>query len=381
MLELMEKKVLFIKFRDMAKDRSYKINKKQNESINKFLLAVRKTFSTMDSRTIWPANGPQLESYFADVIAMDMFKKFKDDPNKFHKSLNKINVFALYTSLCNAEISGLKVEKEYEGSPTTQDIIDFYLFFFDILEKKVGTDIFCLNDKHRILSESQVEKIKMDLLQVDHADLEIKKEIAKLILALESLIWALYYDLFPCAGSERHGPYSVEKENVILVRDYFNIDPSEIWPIDNKYSSIKIFLKYPKNTDIKINLNNQIRSSKPLRNELISFLIYVDGEKVTSLSEIRSLFQYFSGLVEKQAKRVNTLPPIKIMEKGAEIYYYRYKNLYKDHKEDWHPPRQIYNRIDGFRLRFWNYYKANKDKKKPASYYAKILDPRNDFVD
>ena len=371
---------LFIKFRKMIKNQSYKISKKQNKNIDEFLLAVRKAFSTMDNRTIWPANGPQLESYFADVIAMDMFKKFKNNPNKFHKVLNKINVFTLYSSLCNAEISGLKVRKEYEGFPITQDIIDFYLFFFDILEKKVGADIFCLNNKHRILSKSQIEKIKMDLLQIDCEDLETKKEIAKLILTLESLIWTLYYDLFPCAGSERHGPYSIEKENVILIRDYFNLNPNEIWPINNKYPSIKIFLKYPKDTNIKINFNNQIKSSKSLRDELISFSIYVDEKKVTSLPEIRSLFQYLSGLVEKQAKVVNMLPPLEIIKKGTEIYYYRYKDLYKEYREDWRPPKQIYNRIDGFRLRFWNYYKANKNKKKPASYYTRILDPRNDFT-
>ncbi len=365
----------------MIEKQSYKISKKQNENINKFILAVRKAFSTMDNRTILPANGPQLESYFADIIAINMFKKFKNNPNKFQKALNKINTFTLYTSLCNAEISGLKVKKEYDDFPVTQDIIDFYLFFFDILEKKVGADIFCLNDKHRILSKRQIEKIRMDLLQIGPGDLEIKKEIAKLILATESLVWILYYDLFPCAGSERHGPYTVEKENVILVRDYFNLNPNEIWPINNKYSSIRIILKYPKNTNIKINFNNQIKSSKSLRDELISFSIYVDKKRVTSLPEIRLLFQYLSGLVEEQAKRVNLLPPLEIIKKGAEIYYYRYKNLYKDYKEDWRPPRQIYNRIDGFRLRFWNYYKDNKNKKKPASYYAKIVDPRNDFIE
>lgn len=377
----MAKKALFIKFRDMIKNLSFKISKKQNKNIDKFVLAVKKAFSTMDNRTIWPANGPQLESYFADIIAMDMLEKFKNNPNKLRKSLNKINTFTLYGSLCNAEISGLKVKKEYDGFPVAQDIIDFYLFFFDILEKKAGADIFCINDKHRILSKRQVEKIKMDLLKIDYEDLEIKKEIAKLILAIESLIWTLYYDLFPCAGSERHGPYLVEKENVILIRDYFNLNPNEIWPISNKYSSIRIVLKYPKDTNIKINFNNQIKSSKSLRDKLISFSIYVDEKKVTTLSEVRSLFQYFSGLAEKQAKTVNTLPPLEIIKKGAEIYYYRYRNLYKDYKEDCHPPKQVYNRIDGFRLRFWNYYKVNKNKKKPASYYARILDPRNDFTD
>ncbi|MCK5412777.1 MAG: hypothetical protein KAI57_00185 [Candidatus Pacebacteria bacterium] len=365
----------------MAKNQFYKITQKQNKNIDKFVLAVRKAFSTMDNRTIWPANGPQLESYFADIIAMDIFEKFKKNPNKLRKSLNRINIFTLYSSLCNAEISGLKVEKEFDNFLTTQDIIDFYLFLFDGLNKRTGEDIYCLNDRHRILSKRQIEKIKIDLLQIDYDNLEIKKEIAKLILTVESLVWTLYYDLFPCAGSERHGPYSVEKGNVILIRDYFNLNPNEIWTIKNKYSSVRIVLKYPNNANIKINFNNQIKSSKPLKEELISFSIYVDEKKITSLSEIRSLFQYFSNLVEKQAKVVNTLPPLEIIKKGAEIYYYRYKNLYKDYKEDWHPPKQVYNRIDGFRLRFWNYYKDDKNKKRPASYYAKILDPRNDFIE
>ena len=347
--------------------------------LNKFLLSIEQCYSDMDAaRTPWPANAPQMESYFCDIIATKIFDKFKENPKKCEEALSALSAFALYSALHHGEIVGLKVGKVFDNHPKNQeDILNFTFFVFKIIKNKIRDDIFCLDGTHKILTKREIEKTRE---RTEIKDQKTKKTIANLIVSLESLIWALYFDFSVCAGSEKHGPYPIGKKNVILVRNYFDLSPKKIWSINNKYPSVKMYLKYPKNIGIKINSNNQIKSSKSLGNELISFSIYVGEKKITSLSEIRSLSQYFSRLAKKQAEKVNALPPLKIIKKGAEIYYYRYKSFFEYYKEDWQPPQRVYDRINSLKLKWWRYYQNKENKKFPPKHYVKLLDPRNDFI-
>ena len=218
------------------------------------------------------------------------------------------------------------------------------------------------------------ELIFLILIQI----LTIKKEIGNLIVSLDSLIWSLYFDPYRSAGSEIHGPYLVGNY-YILIRDYFDLNPQEIWPIKNKYSSIKMYLKYPKDTGIKINFIDQVNSAKPLGKELVSFSILVDGKKITSLEDINSLCSYFSILTEHQSKKVNQLTPQEIIKKGAQIYYYSNRNFFNYYKEDWRPSKEVFDRIDDWGLKFWNQYKNSE--KVSVNFFMKLFDPRNDFIE
>ena len=371
----MARKELFMKFKN-------KKTYSKDNIIDKFLLAIKQTYSDMDiSRTSWPAAAPQIESYFSDIIAVTIFKKFKENPKKCEKALNTLSVFTLYASLYHTEIIGLKVSRIFENYPASKkDIIDFTLFIFNIIKKRIQGELFCLDQTHKILPKKEIKKLEKKLKWTKVKNQAIKKEISILTVSLESLIWSLYFDSFTCAGCERQGPYFTNHNKIILIRDYLNLDPKEIWPIKNKYQSIKMYLQYPQNTGVELDYANHIKSFKPLRDELISFSIITDKEQITTASEINSLSKYFSRLAKNQAKRVNELSPLEIIKKGAEIYYYRYKNFFDYYKEDWRPPQQVYNRIDNLKLKWWNYYKKDKREKKSPAYYVKLFDPRNNFI-
>ncbi len=362
----------------------FKIKKasSKNGTINKFLSAIKSTYSDMDiSRTSWPATAPQLEAYFSDIIATTIFKKYKENSKKCEEALNTLSVFTLYASLYHTEIIGLKVSKIFNNYPKDQkDIIDFVLFIFNVIKKRIQGELFCLDKTHKILTEKEVKILEKKLKWTEIKKKEIKKEISILIVSLESLIWSLYFDSFTCAGCERQGPYFANNNEVILIRNYFNLNPKEIWPIKNKYQSVKMHLKYSQGINIQLDYANHIKSSNSLQDKLISFSIIADKKQIATLSEICSLSKYFSHLAKEQAERINRLSPLRIIKKGAEIYYYRYKNFFDYYKEDWRPPQQVYDRINGLRLKWWNYYKSDKDKKKSPEYYVKLFDPRNNFI-
>jgi hypothetical protein len=358
-----------------------KLKSREKELLKKFLLAIKGCFSTMEESTFWPANAAQIEAYFSDIIALDLFGKFKENPQKFKEALNTLRAFTLYASLYHTEIVGLKVTHLYYGYPKNRrEIVDFVFSFFDVIESKVKNGLFCLDGTHRILSKEEVERIDKGERWVEAKNSTIKKEIANLIASLENLVWAFYFDPFVCAGREIHGPYPISKNEVILVRDYFNLNPKEIWEIKNKYQSIKMYLKYPKSLNIKLDYANHLKSSKPLGDNLLSFSIKVEGKQLSSLTQIHSLSKYFLYLGEKQADKVNTLSPLEILKKGAEIYYYRYKNFFEYYKEDWHPPSAVYERINKLKLKWWNIFKSDLRKRKSPQFYVKLFDPRNNFI-
>lgn len=354
----------------------------RNDILNNFFDGIKLAFSNMDvSRTAWPANAQQIEAYFSDIISITIFNKFKENPEKCRQALKQLGAFTLYASLYHTEIVGLKVGKIFEHYPKTRkDILDFVFFLFEIIEEKIQNKLFCLDKKHQILTENQVIKIEKNLKIIKFNNPKIKKEISILIISLENLIWALYFDLFSCAGNEKHGHYSITDDNVILVREYFNLNPREIWNIKNKYKSVKIYLKYPKNTNIQLDCANHINYSNSLQNKLISFSILVDGKQIKTISEIRFLSKYFLSLAEKQVRIINKLPPLKIIKKGAEIYYYRYKDFFNFYNENWRPPQQVYDRINNLKLKWWDYYKKDKNDKKTPEYYIKLFNPKNNFI-
>jgi hypothetical protein len=360
---------------------SMKLKNKERQLIKKFLLAINNCFSTIDERTFWPANAAQIEAYFSDIIALDLFCKFKENPQNFKKALSRLSCFSLYESLYHKEIIGLKVNRIYLDCPKNKkDIINFVMSFFEVIKSKVKGEIFCLDGTHRLLTNTEVKEIEKNKRWMKAENYKTKRLISNFISCLENLVWAFYFDIFVSTGREIHGPYFINKNEVILVRDYYNLNPKEIWGIDNKYQSLKIFLKYPKECNIQLNYANQVKSSKPLGENLISFSIEVNRKPVKDLHEIFLLFKYFLRLGEKQANKVNKLSPLEIVKKGAEIYYYRYKELYKFYKEDWRPPRVVYQRINTLKLKWLDYFKSDNYKRKEPRFYVNLLDPTNNFI-
>ena len=363
----------------MFNGKLFRTSKRKNEIINNFLLANKNCISTMDTRTVWPANVSQIEACFSDIYSKIFFEKFKSDPKEFEKALNTLRVFAIHNMLHHSKVAGLKVLKKFEDYSITQkEIVDFIVFMLNVASKRLKGKPFCLNGDYRILDNKEIKEINKNLIWTKSSDLAIKKEVGNLVVSLDSLIWSLYFDPYRSAGSEIHGPYSVGNY-YILIRDYFDLNPQEIWPIKNKHSSVRMYLKYPKDVGIKINFIDQVNSFKSLGKELISFSILVDDKNIVSLSKINSLFKYFSVLTKDQSQKVNKLSPSEIITKGAEIYYYASKDFFKYYQEDWRPSQEVYNRIDNLGLKFWNQYKNSE--KVSADFFMKLFDPRNDFIE
>jgi len=143
----------------MINNKSFKISKKKNEIIDNFLLANKNCISTIDIRTVWPANVSQIEAYFSDIFSKIFFEKFKNNPKEFEKALDTLRMFAIHNMLHHSKIAGLKVLKKFENYPITQkEIVDFIVFMLNVAKKKSKGKMFCLNEDYRILDNKEIKK-------------------------------------------------------------------------------------------------------------------------------------------------------------------------------------------------------------------------------
>ncbi len=355
-----------------------------NNEIDDFLRAIEEIFAGMDPKTFWPLNGGQTDSYFDVDEALDMYYRL----NKLKEKLSIKEIADLMPPadiirlfLEHNAIIGLKVAKKLNIANLTQEqIIDYTLFLFQILKQKVKGDIFCLDGKNILLGKEETKEILFKTNWNKPLNKEENRQIASLIVTANNLCYTLFYDEFMAGGFYIHGPYNASevfgKETILLIREYHNLKPIEIWPdLQIPYKTLRILGIY-KNTDIKINFANHPTTTIPLPDKLIAYKVYLDDKEIT-IKYIESLMELFDHITSKQTKKINALSDLDKVRKGAEIAFYLFKKLRESMGDNWKPPVTVEATIQKFGDRF---IKQFQYKEKPSlEHWKKIFDPRNNY--
>lgn len=347
----------------------------KDKRIDRLLDSIEQAFSGIDSTTVWPCCVPQIEAYYGDIIAVDLFERFLKDRNKFKKALSRVKVDTLRTSLYSCSILGLKVARKYEGYKLSdEDFVDFVLTFCDAIKDQVLSDEFCADGKNFTLKAKEVRQIlkKKDWQKAEGE--ELQREIAAFNVGTESLAWTLYFDAYRSGGMYLHGPYEVPN-GLLIIRDFYDLNPP-FWKINNEFPTLQTLLIYERDIRVKIDFMDHIFYEKPVVRKLRQFAI-IANKSLKTEQEIENLENYYSHLCQRQVRAVESLKPIEIIKKGAEIYYYLFKDFFELYGENWHSPKRFYERVDEVGLKYWQRYSTIKAQ--PASYFRKLYDPRNDF--
>lgn len=358
-------------------------NSKQNREqvIEKLLDCLEQIHKGMDVRTFWPCNSPQIEAYFSDIISTSFYEKFKADKSEFIRAIEKLPVGALRSFLFSSGIIGLKAAKKFEEySISTSEVVNFVACVTGIIKDKVYSDEFCLDGHNRILSDAEIAEIIEETDWQTARTERTKRRIIGLTMTAQSLAWALYFDMYFYGHISLHGPYSLDDE-ILLIWDFFDLKPP-IWKkFKNEYPKIRICLRYGGDIKIKIDMAEHMTSG-PIFEKLM-FYDARSGERVIeSFRDLEELRVYYQKLAREQVKRVKSLKPLEIVKKGAELFYYQFRQFFSHYGEDWYPPAKVYQRIGKLGLKYWNRYKLGKDApRRPASYFKKLYDPRNNFVE
>ncbi|GEM_PF-2315909 len=337
---------------------------------SEFLDSVENAVKNTDRATFWPGGGAQIAGSFIENDALELHNlllqvqqrvtaheaaKFVYNPSVIRYVLAGNYVIGLKLLIRNKKLTLNQAEKSLD-------------FFIELLGEKMADDPFCVAGRNYWFSKKQTEEI-LQKKKFEVATESAARVVSKAIIALNSLVWSLYYDIYIAAGCEFHGPYDVNYKNQkfqLVIRDYFDLKPFDIWPDiqDYPFRSVTLYLLYSK-TDIAVDFYMHDTSSKPLRPNLKFFYAEArdSNQKTVQIKprELNRLIQTTIGFVDRQTKKINEMSiPEKILS-GANICYYQLKDLKTAFNCDWHPTPETIFQIKKRGITVWNKYVQKND--------------------
>jgi hypothetical protein len=214
-----------------------------------------------------------------------------------------------------------------------------------IVEKEKSGNIFNENKRNIILDSDELSKL-IDGLSFTKTD----RENARLIQRLCGMLWAYSESPFFVAhdiGMEEHGLYDYKGKN-IMIRDFFNLRPTELWSECEKFpfNEIRIICTYSKDFQIDFDIfSNTYPNKGNVIEDLEEFYIEADGKSL-EIDEIDGILESSSRIMESISKKIETMSMVDIAKKYADVYWYRKRPLRDALNKSWAPGEHIYELID-----------------------------------
>ncbi|OGG09176.1 hypothetical protein A2154_02810 [Candidatus Gottesmanbacteria bacterium RBG_16_43_7] len=351
-------------------------------TFDEFLDSIQKAHAGMDITVCWPAHPGQIEAAVSDLTAMRAFVKYKTNRTRFLNGMNSVPVDSIRSYLYQAGLIGLKVARLLPDLGHTDvsvtESIEFVLDLISNIKERVFSDPLCRDGRNIIYTPEQIESwlSRGTVSNLTGAD---KLEIAGLNITAESLSWALFYDMYRSGGFRMSGPY-ITPIGTVLVRENIDLAPP-FWPFTYKYKYLREILVYEDDIEVENDFANHFIYRKPIINKLKAYRIEVDNQMCSAIDDIRHLTEYLDRLRKNHVEYIDSLNPQEIIKSGAQIVSYLYKGLWDYYKEDWHPSKEVEDRINRDGLKYWHkYYPYQSRKDESADYYRRLYDLRNDFL-
>ena len=349
----------------------------KQEIIERYIRAVEVSIEQGGSTKFWPFGPGQTDYYFNDILAVNIFEKFKGNPDKFKRALSLLSSNILRWFLLPFTILGLKIAGKDKGyKAETSEMITFIETVWEVLKNKVSSDPFCLDGKNRILSGNEINRSSENLHWFYDTEGKISRHLS---IDLESFVWAIDFDIF-AYGVFWHGPYSLSNGESMLVKSFIDLDPP-FWSLNNPFSNVEIFFVFTNSIDISIDFMSHIDYSKNIWDRLISFAVQADNNQMKTMHEIQKLSGHFVKLRRNQLEKVGSLSPEELIKKSAEIYYYMFRKFFSFYGEGFSPPKGFEKRLKEEGLKYWMKYKSQEiiSEEPTREFTRRLYDPRADY--
>lgn len=312
----------------------------------------------------WPIRSGHIISEVGDLYATEYISQLKKlvdnhDPSTWIIAVpNALSIWRMAHHIING-LEKAKIEKKI--------IAQNCLLMINIIKTITNNDeIF--SKSHIILNESVIKNLVLHIDSITRVNE---------LLSLSTLLWA-YSEALYFQGREisceYHGPYLYDKRMYVVVRDYKNFNPSDLWATQNfetDYQNIRIVTFHNHNLSLTIDAYNNVDiPDGGFLDSCIGGVIFVNGY-IKDDTTVSNLIKKFSWRLMKQLQYVNTMDDKSLYLQYLRIFWYRKKKLADFLSCDWMPPEDAVERIAQAEIKqnSVNKYKTQKGLEYVAAQY------------
>lgn len=291
----------------------------------------------------WPIRSGHIISQIGDIYSAEYINQLHDlsinyDPVLWKKAVpSTLSIWRMSHHLIN----GLE-----KAGKSKQEIAHNILMLITII-KNVSHDEALLSDSHQILPLHIVDSYLTDYNRIT------APSMLENLISLSTLIWAYTEALFFQGreiGCEYHGPYTVDESEQMLVREFSNFSPKELWPninLDLPFKTLKIITFHSSSIKIEIEAYNNVHiSGENFVKSCTGALFFIDGKKCDDAMAISKIELDFLTKLEQQLMFVEAMTQEDLCNKYIQIFWYRKKQLADFLNMDWKPPKEVFDCID-----------------------------------
>ncbi len=307
----------------------------------------------------WPIRSGHIISQINDIYSVEYINQLHDLSNNYDPILWKKAIPSALSiwRMAHHLINGLE-----KAGKTKQEIASNILMLITII-KNISYDEALLSDSHQILPFHIIGSYFTDYTRITNPS------VLENLITLSTIIWA-YIETMLFQGREicceYHGPYMIDKNEQMLIRDFSNFNLKDLWPnsdLDFPFETLKIITFHSLSVEIKIEAYNNVHiSGENFVKTCTGALFFIDGKKCDDAIIISKILSLFSTKLEQQLILVESMSHDELCNKYIEIFWYRKKKLANFLNVDWKPSKDVFDCIDYTKIvpSPTNHYKTNQ---------------------
>jgi hypothetical protein len=120
---------------------------------------------------------------------------------------------------------------------------------------------------------------------------------------------------------------------------------------------------------------NHFISTDAMAGKMKRAVVFVDGREIDDAAELKEIQLEIAERAAQQFARLEALGFEEVKRKCVEAKWFQFKDFFAALGEDWRPPREAFERLEGRELDFYDFPRAETRGEKLA-FWRRVTDPR-----
>jgi hypothetical protein len=321
--------------------------------IDAYLDAMEEALSGVGDTPSTSLHIADVAPFFMDVEAIDLLDRLHrlDAEGATDRQIGELfpSANAIKTLLMDL-VCGMKVA----GIPAPERV-RFTERMFDAMEAVEFGDIFCRDGTHQVWDPDEAQRYAGAATWTgadDAAGLDLARAAFRTSASCQALVWALYFYAWTDMGWEVHGPYDVTLPDGgrrrLLVRDYFDLAPSLLWPEieDWPVTRVRLSTLHAVTAELRFDVLNHVRHDLPWLASAEAVELRFDGAVASGVAEARATSRRILELARWLLARIDTWDRGALVRRFVDSRYYAFRRWRTRFGDEWATPAEVVARIE-----------------------------------